>query len=116
MDRNIRVNQLSGTYTTLGEAQVQQIARTEQALEQARKREKEEKQRVRDQQQQQQQSSSSGGRGAGFSDRLEVALVARQVDADALIKDSPAMDRLTREFAKRLEALAQRGGFNLSRR
>lgn len=45
-----------------------------------------------------------------------MALVARGVDADALIKDNTAMDRLTREMAKRLEALAQRGGFNIGRR
>lgn len=114
-----RVNALRGTYTQLGDAQLQQIARTEQALEQARKREQEDKQRAREQQQQQSSSSSSSnGSGGSFvpSGKLLVEFAGRGVDADALIKDSVSMERLTREFAKRLEALAQRGGFNIGRR
>lgn len=66
-----RVNQLKGTYTTLGEAQLQQIARTEQQLEQARKRAQEERDAVR-RQQQELKADSNTDTGSGGVSRVEI--------------------------------------------
>lgn len=70
-----KVNQLRDTYTALSDAQLQQIARTELQLDQARKREQEEKQRAREQQRQSSSSSGSGGSSGGISRTGPVELI-----------------------------------------
>lgn len=79
---------------------------------QQRRREQDQQQR----QQQQGSGSGAGSSGGGVSGRIQVEVVGKAVDVNTLVKDSQAMDRLTREMARRLENLAGIGGFNLNRR
>lgn len=108
-----RVESLRGTYKTLGDEQLRQLAAADLQAERARKRAQEEKARNQDTST---TSSSSGGAGGINRDAtLTVELKASRVDADALMADSGAMEKLTRAFGKRLETLADRGGFRFKR-
>jgi hypothetical protein len=109
-EQALRLKQLQAQFPALGEATLPQIAREQELLERNQQRRREQD-AERQQQQQRSSSSNTSSSGGGFvpSGKLLVEFADRGVDADALLKDSPAMDRLTREFAKRLEALAQRG-------
>jgi TP901 family phage tail tape measure protein len=107
-----RLAQLRQQFSALGDAQLEQIAREQQLLEQNRQRAQQE--RAREQQSNTTTMNSGGGSGAAIPrGSLVVELKASRVDADALMADSGAMDKLTRAFAKRLQDLAGRGGFSL---
>ncbi|MCQ4164706.1 tape measure protein [Tahibacter harae] len=110
-----RLEQLRRQFNYLGDAQLEQIAREQQLLEQNQQRRREQDQQQR-QQQQQGSGSGSGASGGGVSGRIQVEVVGKAVDVNTLVKDSQAMDVLTREMARRLENLAGMGGFNLNRR
>ncbi|MCQ4166613.1 hypothetical protein [Tahibacter harae] len=110
-----RIEALRRQFNYLGDAQLEQIAREQQLLEQNQQRRREQDQQQR-QQQQQGSGSGSGASGGGVSGRIQVEVVGKAVDVNTLVKDSQAMDVLTREMARRLENLAGIGGFNLNRR
>jgi hypothetical protein len=94
-----RVNQLRGTYTQLGDAQLEQIARTEQQLEQARKRAEDEKRSAREQAQDDEReregTSTTTSSGSAPVSRVVVEVTGRYVDVNAVVNDSGAMRKLT---------------------
>ena len=104
-----RIAALRNQFTALGDSQLEQLAREQELLARNQQRRREQEQ----QQQDQSSSSGSGSGGASAPSRLQVELIGKAVDADALIKDSQAMGKLARAIAPQLERLAKLGGFKL---
>lgn len=103
-----RIEALRRQFNYLGDAQLEQIAREQQLLEQNQQRRREQDQQQR---QQQQQGSGGGSGGAGGVMRLQVELVAKGPAGitPELLKNRQAMEELARALQPAMNDLARRG-------